>query len=291
MDLAPKAHLLAPGEISPALPLWTVPDERSRLERTTSLYDIRDLLAASAFGEAVWRPEVLEGWRVYQSLSPDPNVRLFADTRLVSIPDGNGGHCPAQRAEALMHMLIAVRLIAHYNVMPALDRFPLAMAIYIGRARLADATLWALHVAFAARETHAALWHAALTGQNADLARMISASAGSLSCYAQQFGAWGSLAERRHGADHLTLDMLDTRSPFLSETTWQAGRALRRFTQINGRMMLTKTEAETWWMAEQVRQLDPLNQAHLDQILQERTAVWVNNVAFRDANLAARFFS
>lgn len=258
------------------------------------LCDLCDQLGQARLGQDPRQVPAFEGWWVQLSDSYGPGPYLDVIGKRIWIPSTGlyPIHAdPSWRARTMLSLLMGLRFVEQIDALPVLVRFPVPAALYMARAQTADATAYAITFAYRLRRQMPELWHHVLAGPDGDLARIVLDIPDVRDAYRLIFARWGDVPVRRHTVDHQTLDQIDTDVQVLPHTTWQPARAIRRIAQVDKQMLLTRAEAEGWWQIEMSRPLDPVNAVHLKQILADHQFTWVNNVAFRDADLAGRIFS
>lgn len=205
----------------------------------------------------------------------------------------------------LINLVRALRDVWHEKRHGAFDNlFGPEAILMLERVRAADCDVIGILVAWELRsEGHSDIWRHTIGSENGDLAMAYShylerdpSSQFNGKALKAAFKEWYACEERLNACDHQTLEYMDEILKNSQESN-PFGRKVPTHIAIE---LLSCLPDKTAYLQGFGREIlndpmysgldDPLNQSHLMHILYDLEVVLVNNVPFRDADLAARIF-
>lgn len=280
-----------------------------------SLYDMflmqtLNVISLSPSGLALIKDAISEGWQLGiddldgNDFSIDVSEKTIFVSHFGLSPEGIMRSAYFSNL-VLVNLVRALRDVWHEKRHGAFDTlFGPESILMLERVRAADCDIMGILVAWELRsEGHSDIWRHAIGSENGDLAMCYSnymerdpASQFNGRALKATFKEWYACEERVNACDHQTLDymdeilkMSDVANPFGEKVPTHVGIELisclpdkTAYLQGMGREILTDPLYSGLD--------DALNQSHLMHILYDLEVIYVNNVPFRDADLAARIF-
>jgi len=271
--------------------------------------EARNSPSAAALLNAVFK----DGWTLSLSRLPRAGYALNFDDKTILIDDGGLSSSALARSASTRHdmMLTLLRALCHAGqVMRGYGEIHAALqpdsALMLDRAASADSTAFTALVAWELRGAlEAGPWRTLLGSSDGDIALAFAAALESApkSLYdgaaaGAAFLQWYAGDARIAASDHAALDRLDYRlsSPAQNQTAAMQRRALRArdveclFRLPFGRAYLKTHAAMVAGDPYFLRLDDPVNAAHLIQVVEDSNSVIAGGVPFRSAALARKIF-
>lgn len=281
----------------------------------SSLYDMflmqtLNVISLSPSGLALIKDAMSDGWMLGiddldgNDFSIDISEKIILVSHFGLSPEGIMRSAYFSNL-VLVNLVRALRDVWHEKRHGEFDTlFGPESILMLERVRAADCDVLGIMVAWELRsEGHSDIWRHAIGSDNGDLAMCYStymerdpSSQFNGKALKATFKEWFACEERVNTCDHQTLDYMDEILKYAEEGN-PFGDKIPTHVAIELISCLPDKTAYLQGMGREILSDplyfgldDPLNQSHLMHILYDLEVVFVNNVPFRDAALAARIF-
>lgn len=280
-----------------------------------SLYDMflmqtLNVISLSPSGQALISDAISEGWYLGiddlegNDFSIDVSEKAIFVSHFGLSPEGIMRSAYFSNV-VLINLVRALRDAWHEKRHGTFDTlFGPEAILMLERVRAADCDILGILVAWELRsEGHSDIWRHAIGSESGDLAMAYShylerdpSSQFNGKALKAVFKEWFACEERINACDHQTLEYMDEILKYSSKPN-PFGKKVPTHIGIELLSCLPDKTAYLQGFGREILQDpmysgldDPLNQSHLMHILYDLEVVFVNNVPFRDAALAARIF-
>lgn len=310
-----QAHLMNDGDQVSLKQLLQMEDDTLGGENICDLYNVflaqtLNIISLSPVGAALIKEAADNGWAVILDDMQDCEFSIDVERKLIEL-DHHGLKAEGLMRSAyfgnmaLINLVKALRDIYHEKRHGAFDfLFGPEAILMLERVRAADCDVIATLIAWELRsEGHTDIWRHCIGSENGDIAMAYSnylerdpSSQFNGKALKAAFQSWYHCDDRISNCDHQTLeymdDIIDTanvKNPF--------GNKVPTHIAIELLSCLPDKTAYLQGFGQEVL-IDPcyaglnddMNQTHLMHILYDLEVTYVNNVPFRNADLAARIF-
>jgi hypothetical protein len=277
----------------------------------TLMTALHDLCSKNPAADDFFQLAALRGYRLQLMAADDDTVDLDNIARVIYLPDFNLDaatlvRSPYFRCRLFVNFLIGLRRIDQYERGHVTTHHRPDQAVLLSRALASDAAAVAIAACFSLRDSDGRIWRQVLGSTIGDIARVFAqifeyqSSRGHPDAHcaalAAAFLQWYRDPARVNAQDHLTLDAIDQRlclsaaAPLMkAKVTSDHYLNLTERPQEDGSYLDEQTlDALSVPQFQDIA--DATNRAHLHQILRDMQSHTVQNVPFRDKDLARLIF-